>query len=79
MVPKRLRDELGLTPQTPLRIDVIEGQIILELVPTVHTVEMTDGFPVLHGERDSEAAPITDELVRELLEEVRDERRDRFV
>lgn len=79
VVPKRLRDAMGLTPQTQLNIDVVEGRLIVEFAPTVHRVDMAQGFPVIRSERDPAAPPLTDELVRDALEEVRDERTARFV
>ncbi|GAA2836050.1 AbrB family looped-hinge helix DNA binding protein [Leucobacter komagatae] len=79
VVPKRLRDEMGLTPQTPLRIDLVEGKIVIEFEPTAHEVDTSDGLPIIRSERDPGATPITDALVREVLEEGRDERTARFV
>lgn len=71
VVPKRLRDAMGLTPKTPLRIDVIDGRLIVEFAPAAHIVELADGFPVIRSEGDPGAPPVTDEAVRDALEEAR--------
>ncbi|HMD51984.1 MAG TPA: AbrB/MazE/SpoVT family DNA-binding domain-containing protein [Solirubrobacteraceae bacterium] len=64
VVPKPLRDELGLAPGTALDIDVVDGH--LELSPPRHSPTIADGphGPVLART----GTPISDEEVRAALE-----------
>jgi AbrB family looped-hinge helix DNA binding protein len=68
VVPKRLRDELGLSPGTALEIDVVDGH--LELSAPHETAKLVEGP---HGPSiAATGTPITDEDVRRTLEAVRD-------
>jgi AbrB family looped-hinge helix DNA binding protein len=70
VVPKQLRDELGLTPQTPLEIDVVDGH--LELSPPRTPAKLVTGP---HGPSiAATGAPITDQDVRRTLEAIREHR-----
>ncbi|WP_087015616.1 AbrB/MazE/SpoVT family DNA-binding domain-containing protein [Leucobacter sp. 7(1)] len=73
VVPKQFRDAMGLTPHTPLSFDIVAGKLVIEIIPHDHAVEIEDGLPIIRSERDPKAPPLTDELVRELLEEARDD------
>jgi AbrB family looped-hinge helix DNA binding protein len=68
VVPKRLRDELGLTPNVPLEIDVVDGH--LELSVPHKPTKLIDGP---HGPSiAATGTPLTDEDVRLTLEAVRE-------
>jgi len=70
VVPKQLRDELGLTPGTPLEIDVVDGH--LELSAPHEAAKVVNGP---HGPSiAAKGTPITDEDVRRTLEAVREHR-----
>ena len=69
VVPKRIRDHLHLRGGETLEIEERDGVIELRLAPSaVEVVETPDG-PVLRALEDVE--PLTDELVRDTLEQVR--------
>jgi AbrB family looped-hinge helix DNA binding protein len=68
VVPKQLRDELGLTPKTPLEIDVVDGH--LELSPPREPAKLVAGP---HGPSiAATGTPITDKDVRRTLEAIRE-------
>jgi AbrB family looped-hinge helix DNA binding protein len=70
VVPKQLRDELGLTPETPLEIDVVDGHLELSaLHEPARLVEGPNG-PMMAAT----GTPLTDEDVRRTLEAVRERR-----
>jgi AbrB family looped-hinge helix DNA binding protein len=70
VVPKRLRDELGLTPDVSLEIDVVDGH--LELSVPHKPDKLIDGpyGPSIAAT----GTPLTDEDVRLTLEAVRERR-----
>jgi AbrB family looped-hinge helix DNA binding protein len=70
VVPKPLRDELGLSPDTPLEIEVVDGHLELSArhePPSV--VEGPNGLLVAPT-----GTPISDEDVRRVLEAARERR-----
>lgn len=67
VVPKQLRDELGLTPGTPLEIDVVDGHIELSTSGEPARLEEGPNGPVVAAT----GTPLTDEEVRRTLEAVR--------
>jgi AbrB family looped-hinge helix DNA binding protein len=70
VVPKPLRDELGLSPTISLEIDVVDGH--LELSIPHKPAELVTGP---HGPSIAPTGtPITDEDVRRTLEAVREHR-----
>jgi AbrB family looped-hinge helix DNA binding protein len=70
VVPKRIRDELGFSPETPLEIDVVEGH--LELYAHHEPAKLVTGP---HGPSiAATGTPLTDEDVRSTLEAVRERR-----
>ncbi len=70
VVPKAMRDELGLTPGVPLEINLVDGHLELSLAgATARLVDRGRG-PVIQ----TDGPPITDALVRETLEAVRERR-----
>lgn len=70
VIPKPLRDQLGLSPNLPLEIDVVDGH--LELSAPHKPAELVAGP---HGPSIAPTGtPITDEDVRHALEIVRERR-----
>lgn len=73
VIPKAIRDEMGLKPGTSLQIDYVDGKIEIEYAPVRSWVRiLDDGLPIIETDRDHELTPITDEMLRETLEAVRD-------
>lgn len=69
VVPKALRDRLGLAGGRALEIREREGRIEIEAVATPMSLEPRDGGPVaVPGE---ELPPLTDDIVRATLERTR--------
>lgn len=70
VVPKQLRDQLGISPETPLEIDVVDGH--LELSLTSEPPAVIEGS---HGPSFAPTGtPITDADLRGVLEAVRERR-----
>lgn len=69
VVPKALRDELGIHPGQALRASVRDGR--LELVPEDMAVELVDRDGVLVITPAEGAGPLTRDDVRALLEALR--------
>jgi AbrB family looped-hinge helix DNA binding protein len=70
VVPKPIRDELGLSPEVPLEIDVVDGH--LEIYAHHGPAKVVAGP---HGPSiAATGAPLTDEDVRSALEAVRERR-----
>jgi AbrB family looped-hinge helix DNA binding protein len=69
IVPKALRDQLGLTPGCELEIRARDGALVIEPVPTKVTLVREGGVVVARPE--SELPALTSELVREVLESTR--------
>jgi AbrB family looped-hinge helix DNA binding protein len=70
VVPKPLRDQLGISPATPLEIEVVDGH--LELSVPSEPVAMVAGP---HGPSFAPTGtPITDEQLRGVLEAAREHR-----
>lgn len=70
VVPKQLRDELGLSPDTPLEIEVVDGH--LELSAPHEPAKLVEGpsGPMMAAT----GIPLTDKDVRRTLEAVRERR-----
>jgi AbrB family looped-hinge helix DNA binding protein len=69
VVPKAIRDELGLNGGTEVEISLVDGRIEIDLVPTPVRLERRDGRLVAVADR--EMPPLTAEMVRETLERIR--------
>jgi AbrB family looped-hinge helix DNA binding protein len=69
VVPKKLRDALGLEPGQPLDITVRDGRIEIEPVPTPMRLVRRGGRPV--AVPDVDLPPLTADVVRETLDQVR--------
>jgi AbrB family looped-hinge helix DNA binding protein len=70
VVPKPLRDQLGISPGTPLEIEVVDGH--LELSVPNRPLEVIEGP---HGPIFAPTGtPVTDAQLRSVLEAVRERR-----
>jgi len=69
VVPKAMRDELGLNGGTEVEISVVDGHIEIDLIPTPVRLERRNGRLVAVADR--EMPPLTAEMVREALEKIR--------
>jgi AbrB family looped-hinge helix DNA binding protein len=69
VIPKALRDALGLTPGQPLDIVARDGR--LEIVPAPTPMRLVDEGEGVVVVADVEMPPLTVEMVRDTLEQVR--------
>jgi AbrB family looped-hinge helix DNA binding protein len=69
VVPKALRDALGLSPGQPLEIAERDGR--LEIVPAATPMRLVDDGDGLVAVADVEMPVLTADLVRETLERTR--------
>lgn len=69
VIPKPMRDELGINGPTELELTAVDGALELA-VPYIRAhLEDRDGHTVIVA--DETVPPLTTELVREVLERVR--------
>lgn len=69
VVPKPLRDELGLTSGQPVEVTARDGRLEIEVPPTPMRLERRGKGLV--AVPDAELPPLTAEAVRETLERLR--------
>ena len=69
VIPKRIRDRLGLRGDEQVEITERDGRIEIEVSPT--DVELVRDGSVLVARPDRELPPLTDDIVRETLDRVR--------
>lgn len=69
VVPKSIRDELGLRGGEELEIVERDGRIEIEPVPT--PMRLVDRGGVLVAEAEDPLPPLTDEVVRDTVEKTR--------
>jgi len=69
VVPKTIRDELGLNGGTEVEIALVDGRIEIDLIPTPVRLERRNGRLVAVADR--EMPPLTAEMVRDTLEKIR--------
>jgi AbrB family looped-hinge helix DNA binding protein len=69
VVPKRLREELGFKPGQELELNAIDGRLEIEHQATPMRLERHRGRLVAVADR--EMPTLTDEMVRETLEQIR--------
>lgn len=69
VVPKPLREAMGLVPGRAVDIVVTNGRIEIELAPAEVHVEVESGFPRVVADEDLPL--LTDEQIRETLETTR--------
>ena len=69
VIPKSIRESLGLTGRRTIEIREREGVIEIEPAATAMRLEERNGHPV--AVPDCELPPLTDDVVRSTLEETR--------
>ena len=69
IVPKAMRDALGLKPGQPLEIRAGDGRLEIEVAPT--RMELKKRGKGMVAVPDADLPPLTAEQVRETLERVR--------
>ena len=69
VIPKPMRDELGITGPTELELTAVDGALELSVPYIKAHIEERDGHTVIVP--DEPVPPLTTELVREVLERVR--------
>ena len=70
VVPKAMRDSLGLDGGQEVEITAVDGEIIISPVSVAkRLVTAEDGRPVIVA--DGPVPPLTDEIVRATLESIR--------
>lgn len=69
VVPKRIRDKLGLRGGEELEVEERDGVIELRPAASELTIVETPEGPVLHAPEGT--PPLTDEMVRDVLERIR--------
>jgi AbrB family looped-hinge helix DNA binding protein len=69
VIPKALRDALGLTAGQPLDVVAREGRLEIVPAPTPMRLVDEDDGPVAVA--DADMPPLTQEMVRDTLEQIR--------
>jgi AbrB family looped-hinge helix DNA binding protein len=69
VIPKELRDRLGLRRGRPVEIRERDGRVEIEPAPTPMSLVRRRGVPV--AVPDEKLPPLTDEMVRDTLERTR--------
>jgi AbrB family looped-hinge helix DNA binding protein len=69
VVPKAMRDELGLNGGSEVEIALVDGRLEIDLIPTPVRLERRNGRLVAVADR--EMPPLTAEMVRDTLEKIR--------
>jgi AbrB family looped-hinge helix DNA binding protein len=69
VVPKPMREALGITDRTELDVTVDDGRIVISPVPVAKRVEQTPDGAVIVG--DDVVPPLTADAVRHVLESIR--------
>jgi len=69
VVPKAMRDELGLSGGQEVEIAVVDGRVEIEPVTSHIRLERREGRLVAVSDR--ELPPLTAETVRDVLEQIR--------
>lgn len=75
VVPKAIRDNMGLGPGGKVDLTFEDGRLTIEAAPAETWVEIAeDGFPIIRYAEEPAALSADD--VREVLDDVREERLD---
>lgn len=69
VIPKRIRDRLGLSGNSQLEITERDGRIEIEPAPT--GVELVEEGSVLVAQPERRLPVLTDDIVRETLDHIR--------
>jgi AbrB family looped-hinge helix DNA binding protein len=72
VIPKKLRDEAGFQPGMELEVRYCHGHVEVEAAEVPYHIEDRDGWLVVVPDRP--VPPLTNEMVRRTLEEIRAER-----
>lgn len=77
VVPKPIREAMGLRPGAQLTIDYVDGKIEIDYAPVDSWVRIAeDGLPIIETSSD---APQFDDDIREGREEIYREREERWM
>jgi len=79
VVPKKLRDELHLVPGTRLRIERSGDRLTLMPSSLAARLVIEDGLPLILPADSSNPPVLTSEMVREAIEQGRNEREQRIL
>jgi AbrB family looped-hinge helix DNA binding protein len=69
VIPKPMRDELGITGPTELELTAVDGRLELEVPYIKAHLEVRDGWTVIVS--DEPTPPMTTEMVNEAIERSR--------
>jgi bifunctional DNA-binding transcriptional regulator/antitoxin component of YhaV-PrlF toxin-antitoxin module len=69
VIPKALREELGVSGPTDLELTATDGRLELTVPDVPARIEMQDGFPVILAEQP--VAPLGTEETRAALDSIR--------
>jgi len=69
VIPKSVRDAMGLTAGREVEVLYTQGRIEIEFVPADVRVEVVDGVPRIIAEED--LPELTDDIVRDTIEATR--------
>lgn len=69
VVPKALRDQMGLSSGRQIDLIFTDGRLEIEVVPAEVTVDRADALPTLVP--TTEMPPLTDQQVRDTIEATR--------
>ncbi|WP_354699221.1 Antitoxin VapB40 [Paraconexibacter sp. AEG42_29] len=70
VIPKRLRDELGVQAAAELDIHAVDGHLELSVPDPQTEVQVRDGFPVF-ATRDGREEALTGDATRAAIERIR--------
>lgn len=70
VVPKAMRDELGLDGGAEVEVELVDGHLEIAIPPAEMWLERDDDG-LLVARTDQKMPPLTPELVRDVLEQVR--------
>lgn len=80
VIPKPIRDAMGLRPGRPLTIDYVDGKISIEYARAEWKVEVAeDGLPVILYDGPGEPPVLTDEMIQEVKDADEAERDARWM
>lgn len=78
VIPKSIRDAMGLRPGSSLKVDFVDGKIEIDYAPVEWRLRIhEDGLPIL--ETDAALPELTDEIIHETREAIYREREARWM
>ncbi|HET8928061.1 MAG TPA: AbrB/MazE/SpoVT family DNA-binding domain-containing protein [Microbacterium sp.] len=69
VIPKPIRDAMGLAPGAPIDVQFVDGRIEIEFEPSAIRADVSGALPVLVS--DEALPPLTDDAIRRTLDAVR--------